>query len=189
MPYTDFKTLKERFTIEKTAELLGLQLKRSGDALRGPCPACQSGGERAIIVTPGKGVFFCFAAREGGDLIQLAAHIRKCDVKDAALWLDGSSGDKRPRASAPAEKGTAQETLAPLGYLEHDHVAVEALGFAAEDAAALGIGYAPKGILRGTIAIPIRLENGVLAGYIGITEAKLPPRWYGIAGALPPKVA
>ena len=188
MPYTDFKTLKERFTIEKTAELLGLQLKRTGDALRGPCPACQSGGERAIVVTPGKAVFFCFAAREGGDLIQLAAHIRQCDVKDAASWLDGSS-DTRPRSPAPPEKGIAPETLAPLGYLEPDHVAIEALGFAAEDARALGIGYAPKGILRGTIAIPIRLADGTLAGYIGITEAKLPPRWHGIPGAVPAKGA
>lgn len=180
MPYTDFKALKERVTIEEAAHLLGLQLKRSADTLRGSCPACNSGGDRAIVVTPGKGVFFCFAAREGGDLIQLAAHIRKCDVKDAALWLDGS-GDNRPRASASAEQGTAPETLAPLGYLEHDHVAVEALGFAAEDAAALGIGYAPKGILRGLVCVPVRLPDGTLAGYIGITEAKLPPRWHGIS--------
>ena len=37
-----------------------------------------------------------------------------------------------------------------------------------------GLGYAPKGILRGTVAIPFRDEQGNLLGYIGITEAKLP---------------
>ncbi len=85
----DFADLKTRINIEQTAQLLGLQLKQSGQAMRGPCPACNSGGERAIVITPAKGVFFCFAAKEGGDLIALAAHIRKCDVKDAATWLDG----------------------------------------------------------------------------------------------------
>ncbi len=178
MPYVDFNELKQRFKTEKVAELLGLQLKQSGQALRGPCPACQSGGERAIVITPAKGVFFCFAAREGGDLIQLAAHIRKCDVKDAAAWLDGGT--------VPSKKEDSREPSSPKGnsslaYLEHDHVAVEALGFTAADAKALGIGYAPKGILRGTVAVPVRLEDGTLAGYIGITEAKLPPRWHGIA--------
>jgi hypothetical protein len=130
-------------------------------------------------------VFFCFAAREGGDLIQLAAHIRKCDVKDAAAWLDdgtvpkkeGSGNQVPPKGNSPLE---------PLAYLEHEHVAVEALGFAAEDAKALGIGYCPKGIMRGTVAVPVRLEDGTLAGYIGITDAKLPPRWHGIPSTVVP---
>ena len=34
--------------------------------------------------------------------------------------------------------------------------------------------------MRGFVAVPIRLEDGTLAGYIGITEATLPPRWHGI---------
>ena len=72
------------------------------------------------------------------------------------------------------------EQFAPLAYLDPAHEAVEMLGLDAETAKALGIGYAPKGILRGTIAVPIRLEDGTLAGYIGITEAKLPNRWHGI---------
>jgi len=65
-------------------------------------------------------------------------------------------------------------------------VAVEALGFAAEDAKALGIGYCPKGIMRGTLAVPVRLEDGTLAGYLGITDAKLPPRWHGIPSTVVP---
>lgn len=130
-------------------------------------------------------MFFCFAAQQGGDLIQLAAHIRKCDAKDAALWLDGTNGSSA-RNQAPSEKERGPEVLAPLSYLEHDHVAVEALGFTAEDAKALGIGYAGKGILRGTVAVPVRLEDGKLAGYIGITEAKLPPRWHGISTNVAP---
>ena len=186
MAYVDFSELKTRFTIEKVAELLGLQLKQSGQALRGPCPVCQSGGDRAIVITPAKGVFFCFASREGGDLIQLAAHIRKVDVKDAAAWLDSGIVPSKKEGSGNQVPPKGNSSLEPLAYLENEHVAVEALGFAAEDAKALGIGYCPKGIMRGTVAVPVRLTDGTLAGYIGITDAKLPPRWHGIPSTVVP---
>ena len=39
---------------------------------------------------------------------------------------------------------------------------------------ASGIGYAPKGMIKGYVAIPIRLPTGELTGYIGTTERKLP---------------
>jgi hypothetical protein len=187
MPYVDFADIKTRLTIEKVAELLGLQLKQSNNALRGPCPVCASGGDRAIVITPAKGVFFCFAAREGGDLIALAAHIRKVDVKDAAAWLDGGTVPSKKEGSGNQVPPKGNSSLEPLAYLEHEHVAVEALGFAAEDAKALGIGYCPKGIMRGTVAVPVRLEDGTLAGYIGITEAKLPPM--AVLAALLPGLA
>ena len=170
----DFKELKARFNIEQVADLLGIPLKRSGDALRGPCPACDSGGERAVVVTPAKSVFYCFAGKEGGDILSLVAHIRKCDVKEAARWLDGSQ-ESRPQPTATGNPG-----LKPLD-LEHDHPAVVALGFEPEDAHQLGIGFAARGIMKGLVAIPIRLPTGELAGYVGVEEiAKLPPRWHGI---------
>jgi hypothetical protein len=181
--YIPFDELKKQFTIEQVAQLLGLTLKKSGEAYRGPCPSCGSGGDRAIVITPTKGVWYCWAAHEGGDLIALAAHMRKTDMKGAAAWLardsDNSSRDKSP-------KGTVRSTdpehgLKPLD-LEHEHPAVEALGFTPGDAQALGIGYAGRGIMKGLVAVPIRLEDGTLAGYIGVQEiAKLPPRWHGIA--------
>ncbi len=156
--------------------LLGLTLKRSGDTFRGPCSACGSGGERAIVITPAKGLFYCWSAHQGSDLIALAAHICKTDAKGAAAWLagnsDNSSRDKSPKGTIPRTED--ERSLKPLER-EHDHIAVEALGFSAEDAVALGISYANRGIMRGHIAVPIRLEDGTLAGYIGITEAKLPP--------------
>jgi hypothetical protein len=43
---------------------------------------------------------------------------------------------------------------------------------------ALGIGYAPKGMMKGYVAIPTRLPTGELTGYIGITEAKLPKEFH-----------
>ena len=65
--------------------------------------------------------------------------------------------------------------MQPLSYLQADHEAVVAVGFDVEVAKALGIGYSPKGLMRGTVAVPVRDEHGQLMGYIGITEATLPP--------------
>ena len=105
MPFIPFDELKQRYTIEQVAGLLGLALKRSGETFRGPCPACGSGGERAIVITPAKGLFSCWAAHEGGDLIALASHIRKTDAKGAAAWLagnsDNSSRDQFPKGTVP----------------------------------------------------------------------------------------
>jgi hypothetical protein len=52
---------------------------------------------------------------------------------------------------------------------------VESLGIDASTAAeALGIGYAPKGMMKGYVAVPVRLPTGELTGYIGIVEGKVP---------------
>lgn len=179
MPYIDFAELKSRVTIEAVVQRLNLKTVKSGHQLRAACPACKQGGDRAIAITPSKSLFYCFAAQAGGDQIQLAAHIRGESAKDAAQWLGGTStGTVVPATSTSTVSKNETTGFAPLDYLEAAHDAVEALGFDAETALALGIGYAPKGILRGTVAIPVRLEDGTLAGYIGITEARLPTKWH-----------
>jgi hypothetical protein len=77
--------------------------------------------------------------------------------------------------SAAGEEG--RKTLAPLSYLDFDHPALAEVGFDPRDAQKLGIGFAPKGIMRGTVAVPVRLSDGTLVGYLGITEARLPKAW------------
>ena len=35
--------------------------------------------------------------------------------------------------------------------------------------------------MKGLVVIPIRLEDGTLAGYVGVTEIeRLPPNWHGL---------
>ena len=66
MPFMDFDALKKAITFEQAIGLLGLQVKRhSGTQWRGACPACKTGGDRALVITEGKG-FFCFTQRAGG---------------------------------------------------------------------------------------------------------------------------
>jgi DNA primase len=164
----DFQAVKASVSFADAVTRLGLQLKQSGNQWRGACPRCNSGNDRALVITEGKG-FYCFASKQGGDVIALTAHIRDVPVKDAAEWLAG----QKPVTALESDVGSGTKKLAPLAYLEVNE-AVVAIGFNPEFAAKHGIGYAGKGIMRGTVAIPFRDEHGTLLGYIGITDATLP---------------
>lgn len=174
MKFVDFAELKERVSFGQAIALLGITMQKHGTQWRGPCTACKKGGDRALVVTEGKG-FFCFATHTGGDVIAFVAHVRGCAVKEAAMLL---ARDTVP-STVPEVVKEGDKSLAPLTYLEHDHAAVLAVGFDPEIAKRLGIGYAPKGIMRGTVAIPIRDSTGALLGYIGVEEARLPSDFMG----------
>lgn len=172
--FVDFEELKARVGFGQVIQLLALPMKKTGNQWRGACPTCAKGGERALVVTDQK-AWYCFAAKKGGDQIALVAHIQNSSVKEAAQFLAKSAGT-RTDETVPQEQDE-ERILAPLSYLEHDHAAVLAIGFDPELAKALGIGYAPKGLMRGTVAIPVRDEKGVLQGYVGVEDARLPPNF------------
>ena len=167
----DFAKIKQEHPIERIAERLGLVLKPHGAAFRGKCPSGQ-GDERALVVTPAKGAFYSFAAQKGGDCISLVAFVRNCTPKEAAQWIVGQASE--PEKSS---RGEATSGFKPLDYLEPDHEAVVALGIEPEDAKRIGCGFAPRGILKGKVAWPVRLSDGTLIGYIGVTEVQLPSSW------------
>lgn len=176
MSFIDFEEVKAANPIEQVVERLGLTLKKTGQQLRGPCPSGE-GGERAFVITPAKQVWYSFALQKGGDVLALVQLVNDCTPKEAAHFLAGDTVPLERRSQRPSKQSEAERGFRPLDYLDPDHAAVEALGMAPEDAAALGWGYAPRGVLRGTVAVPIRLEDGTLVGYIGIEECKLPPKW------------
>jgi DNA primase len=184
MPFVDFAELKTRVSIEQVGRMLGLDLARRGAQWRAPCPACRSGGDRALVITPAKQAFYCFGARTGGDLIALVAHVRGVGANEAAneiarhFGTGTSSRNRTSTSTVPREaissreadvvgKGSARELLKPLDYLLTEHASVQGLGVAADLARAFGAGYAPKGIMRGRLAIPVRDRNGELLAYCG----------------------
>jgi hypothetical protein len=63
MPYVDFKAIKAAVSIEDAANLLKLALKKSGNQFRTTCPACGNDDERTIVLTPSRGLFYCFDAQ------------------------------------------------------------------------------------------------------------------------------
>lgn len=180
MAYLDFEAIKADNVISEVAQRLGVNLTKSGKNWRGKCPVCESSGDRNLSISDEQKIYFCFSAGKGGDVIALVQHIKGIGPKEAAFWLAGGIETPQTKGNMSKEKTTKAEPsegFKALEYLQHDHEAVSALGFAPEDAERLGIGFAPRGMLKGTVAIPVRLANGKLAGYLGITEAKLPPTW------------
>lgn len=195
MAFVDFAAVKEAVSIEDAVHLLGLELKPSGSQLRGPCPKCQHGGDRALVVTPSKGLFVCFGAGQkcGGDQLSLVAHIAGLSVRDAAEWLGGTvtseqetvTGNKelvsKKRATVPqAEKKTTREpTRAPFDpsafaeKLEYGPE-VEALGYTEQEAADFGIGSH-----RGAVYKAARYASGITAGYWKHVDGKwvAPKQW------------
>jgi CHC2 zinc finger len=187
----DFQLVKSRISIEMGASYLGLELKPEGAQFRTACPHCKQGGDRALVVTPGRDLFYCFAAQRGGDVISLVSHVHQVPLPKAAQELverygldDAPPQQARPSPVPPVQPQPPAETpqedgLKPLEHLDHKHEAVAALGFTAKDAEAIGLGHTSKGLMKGLVALPIRV-NGKLVGYVGIppgTKLKLPKTW------------
>ena len=179
--FIDFQALKERVTILDALMALDVNPKGEGTQLRCGCPACDSGDERAIVVTPEKGVFYCHEAKQGGDCIALVAHVKGFGMKDAAIMLNKAyPADEESKQEKEEPKEDPQKTTvwAGLDYLEYEHELMKELGFDPEDGKKLGIGFAKKGMMRGRVAIPIRLPDGSLVGYVGVAEnVKIPRSW------------
>lgn len=177
--YVDFEDVKKCYSIVDVAERLGLELKKSGNQLRG---ACFSGaeGDRKLCITPSKGAWYSFALNEGGDVISLVARVRDCSAKEAAQWITGDTEpEKKKRSKRTSSQGEkSSEGFSPLEYLVFDHPSVEAIGLDAATARKLGCGFCPRGIYRGKVAWPVRNEAGTLIGYIAFEEVQLPPKWH-----------
>lgn len=179
--YVDFKQLKSSVNIEQVVHMLGIDLRKQGDQLRGRCPIHKGASNREFVVTPGKGVFYCFGPCGGGDLITLACKVKGISPREAARLIADNfggvgvtsnrttPGNGSPQPAATTRPEAAERTLQPLAYLEPSHELVQGLGVSPETAAAFGAGYAPKGIMRGRMAIPIRDRDGKLLAYCGRT--------------------
>ena len=168
--FVDFTELKSKVSIEQVLTLLGIKLTNKGHQLRGPCPIHKGADQREFVVTPGKGLFYCFAGCGGGDMIQLVSKIRQCDAKDAARFIAEGTGTVPKNTTVPGKGTIPQEQKAafqPLTYLDASHEALSGLGVAASTYEAFGCGYAPKGILRGRLAVPIHSRYGLLLAYCG----------------------
>lgn len=184
----DFQEVKARIPIEDVAKVLLPDLKESTGAVkqfRASCPQCRAGGDRAIAVTPGLG-YFCNADKRGGDQIALVSHLQGVSMRQAAEWLVDrfQLATQNQAAPPPKESATPPDSveegdgLKPLKNLDAAHEAVKALKLPQEVAEALGAGWCSKGLMKGLVAIPLRLPgSGKLIGYIGVKDGKLPTKW------------
>jgi hypothetical protein len=62
--FIDFEAVKAAVSIEDAANMLKLTLKASSNQFRTCCPACGNEDERTIVITPSRGLFYCFDAKQ-----------------------------------------------------------------------------------------------------------------------------
>jgi phage/plasmid primase-like uncharacterized protein len=92
----------------------GLQLKRVGAELIGPCPAC--GGKDRFAVNFAKQLWHCRKCDVGGDIVQLIRHLDGVGFADAVEKLTG----ERPRASEDVSKQLAARRAADAAKRRDD---------------------------------------------------------------------
>ena len=117
-PTSTSKRSSRRFPSTEQRSSSRLEVKHSASQLRGCCPACQSDDDRALAITPSKGVFYCHAGQKGGDAIALVAHILNLGMRDAAEWLQETLPEQRSdpapqRSERPAPVLTGAGKKAP----------------------------------------------------------------------------
>jgi hypothetical protein len=68
--FLDFNELKSRVSIEQVLQLLGITLKQHNSQMRGCCPIHRGTDQRGFVVTPAKGLYYCFGGCGGGDMMR-----------------------------------------------------------------------------------------------------------------------
>ena len=184
MPYVDFKTVKERVTIEELLNHYGLldSLKRNGDTLTGQCPIHKGGSKTTFKVSLSKNIWNCFGPCRGGNILDFVAELEKVEIRQAALLIAERFGVKSAAKSGkttsrPAEKAKTPDRPAgasnpPLNFaslknLDPKHAFVKQLGFKPATIEHFGAGYCTTGLMKGRIAIPIHNAHGELVAYAG----------------------
>lgn len=170
----DFEKIKEAISIEQVAKMLQLDFKTEQTSLRCECPV-HGGGARSLSISRNRtpGLFNCLTQREGGNCIQLVAHVKQIQVREAGEILSKHFGlDSAKTAPAPSPpQEAASSGMKPIEYLDPFASQVEDLGISSLTADAVGIGWANKGFFRGgMVGVPVRLPNGELLGYFGIPD-------------------
>ena len=168
--FLDFAQLKQKVTIGQVAQMLGLKLTTKGPQSRGPCPACNSGGDRALAINA-DGKFYCFADKKGGDAIALCAHILGKSQRDAAQQIAMHfrfAGGAEPAAQAPAQtRKPSFDAEAYLKGLDPENEVLQPLGLSCETLRHFRSGYSKTGVLRAKLAIALCDRTGAILGFCG----------------------
>ena len=111
----DFQALKEAVGIEEVARnFLQMKVTEDGEQLRAQCPSCETEDPRSLVITPSKGLFYCFKAKKGGDLISLVSHCHGASPREsgealAKFYMDEKCQVKKdnpqPKQDAEPSKG------------------------------------------------------------------------------------
>ncbi len=193
--WVDFKAVRNAVSLEAVVTTMYRlpNLRREGDRLVGPCPIHRGDNPRAWQADLQKNLWHCFSkCQGGGNQLDFVAKMEGIGVRDAAIrimnafHLDPTGppplaplppGRPNPvptstTASPPPSRCENTDTTGnpPLTVrlaLSGDHPHLSARGLTKGAVDHFGVGYCPKGILRGMIAIPVHDSSGTLVAYAG----------------------
>ena len=198
-PWVDFEDVKANVRIEQVLELFDITgLKKQGSELRGKCPLHDGDGKRTLSVNPERGLWFCFSGKAGGNTLDLAAAIKDCSIRDAALLLQKRflKGDSEPEAEHRAVKqekpkrppkqedpdaGDVEVINPPLGFelrVDPGHEYGQKRGVSRELLEQFGAGFClSKGTFAGRFVFPLHNDRGELIGYAGRSVDDIEPKY------------
>jgi DNA primase len=190
--WINFAEIRAKVSLEDVmVRMYGItNFKRDGDKLVGPCPVHGGDSPRAFHADLTKNVWHCFSkCQKGGNQLDFVAAKENISIRDAALkvqafFLSGETPRREAPPSAekeanraPASRPTAKkeeedpESNEPLSVKldlkpDHPHL-MEERKLKLETTKHFAVGYCSRGIMRGTIAIPIHDQEGELVAYAG----------------------
>ena len=159
----DFKGIKAAVTVEQVADILGLQIKAAGETYRGKCPICKHDDPRAMVITPAKGVFYCFKCKKGGDYATLVSKAKGIEIRDAFIELAKACGVQE--SPAPKKEAPAFDAEKYLASLDPAHESITALGITEQT-----FREWKGGFKRGKLMLAIEASDGI-KGFLGIDPA------------------
>lgn len=189
--FVDFKAVKAAVSMEQVLDRYGLlaSMKRSGDALSGPCPLHGGTNPTQFRVSISKNVWHCFSeCKHGGNVLDFVSEKEDISVHAAALklieWfglsLDAPPEEgEEPPPQRPAGKSAPKEPAKPedcapnaplkfrLEHLDAKHPYLAERGLSPETLVDFGVGFCAKGLLKDRIAIPIHNGDGDVVAYAG----------------------
>jgi len=193
--WINFTEVRQRISLEDVMfRFYNLKnLKRDGDKVTGPCPVHGGDSPRAFAAQLERNVWHCFTqCQGGGNQLDFVAKKEGISIREAALKLqahfvnDAVPSVKQTVTSASTETAPASPPQTPSAKPaaeteesgnkpldlkldvkgDHPHL-VEVRQLAPQTIAHFGVGYCSRGIMKGTIAIPVRDEDGELVAYAG----------------------
>jgi DNA primase len=113
IPTEELERLKADISVERLVETSGVELKPAGKDLLGRCPFHED-REAALVVTPSKNLWHCFACQIGGGPIDWMMKSRGVSFRHAVELL--RAGECSATAGAPVKRASVRALAPPIAF-------------------------------------------------------------------------
>jgi DNA primase len=188
--WVDFQKVREAVSMMMLLKHYGIDwLRKSRDELYGKCPIHDGEGTRAFRVNLSKNVFNCFSCGAKGGVLEFVAAMDFCDVRIAALKLQGHFNIPDNGIPLPANTRKTQlkenEEPAPVNpplsfklRVDPSHEYGLNRGLTPTTIQRFGAGIClSRGTFAGRYVIPLHDAQGRLVGYAGRSVNGTDPKY------------